>query len=153
MPWSFEWFFPSDFPTKTFYTFLSSPMHATSPIHPILLNLICLIIGDKYKLWTSPLCNYLHSTWIETLSNTPVRRLWLVKEWLRTTKYDNLFYMIYICSWGVKPCYVIEARFVQVDTLIITHVCMCSALWVKCEWSLWVHSKYWLGLVLVNNVS
>jgi hypothetical protein len=53
--------FPSGFPTKTLHNFLSSPMRATYPTHLIHLDLICLMTsGDKQKLWSSSLCNFLH---------------------------------------------------------------------------------------------
>jgi hypothetical protein len=62
--------FTSGFPTKTLYTFTSSPMRATCPVHLILLYLICLMIpGDN--LWSSPLCNFLHSPITSPCSETP----------------------------------------------------------------------------------
>jgi hypothetical protein len=54
--------FPSGFPNKTSYIFLPSPMRAKCIVHFLLLDLICLIIfWVDYKLWSSPLCNFLHS--------------------------------------------------------------------------------------------
>jgi hypothetical protein len=43
--------FPSVFPIKTLYTFLSSPMRSTCPAHLIRLDFICLLISeDEYRI-------------------------------------------------------------------------------------------------------
>jgi hypothetical protein len=48
--------FRSGFPIKIFYAFLISPVPATYPIHPILLDLITLMIfGEKYS-YEAPHC-------------------------------------------------------------------------------------------------
>jgi len=43
--------FPSGFPTKILYTFLISPMRATSPAHLILLDMVAVIkFSEAHKL-------------------------------------------------------------------------------------------------------
>ena len=54
--------FPSGFSTKTLYTRLFSPIRATCPTHPILLDFITrTILGVEYRSLSSSLCSFLHS--------------------------------------------------------------------------------------------
>jgi hypothetical protein len=52
--------FPSGFPIKILYAFLFTSMHATCPVHLILLDLsILIILCKEHKLWSSSLCRFL----------------------------------------------------------------------------------------------
>jgi hypothetical protein len=53
---------PSGFPTKTFYTTLFSPIHATCPIRLIFFDFITrAILGAENRSLSSSLCSVLHS--------------------------------------------------------------------------------------------
>ena len=56
-----SWLFPSDFPTKTVYTPVSSTIHDTCTAQFNLLDFIThTILGEEYKSFSSSLCNLLH---------------------------------------------------------------------------------------------
>ena len=48
------------FPHTIPYTFLFSPMHATCPIHLIILHLDTPVICDEKNKWTFTTCNFPH---------------------------------------------------------------------------------------------
>jgi hypothetical protein len=47
------------FTTNISHAFLIGPTHGARSAHLILFDLIILISGEKYKLWSSSLCNFL----------------------------------------------------------------------------------------------
>jgi hypothetical protein len=54
---------PSGFLMNNLYVFLFSSICATCPTHLILLDLIIrIILGEEYKLWSSSVCSFLHSS-------------------------------------------------------------------------------------------
>jgi hypothetical protein len=68
--------FPSGFPTNILYVFLFSTIRATCPVHLILLELIILVLGEEYKLWSASYAVFssllsLHPSSFQIFSSAP----------------------------------------------------------------------------------
>jgi hypothetical protein len=75
--------FSSCFPTKNLHVFLVFLMRTICPAYIILFDLVILIIfGEKYKLWSSTLYNFLQHSTISSLSNQNI---------LLSTLFSNTF--------------------------------------------------------------
>ena len=60
--------FPSGYLTKTLYVTFFSPIRATCPVYPILLDFIArTILGEEYRSLNSSLCSCLYSLVISSL--------------------------------------------------------------------------------------
>jgi hypothetical protein len=102
--------FPSDFLTKTLFAPLLSTLHATCPLHLILL---ALIFGEEYSLLSSSLCSLLISPVTSSLldSSHPFLKhpqptffpqCWATKFQSHKKQQEKLVLYILIFIWGSK---------------------------------------------------
>ena len=121
--------FPAGVPVKILKALLYSSILARWPVHLKLRDLITLIIlGERYKLWSSSLWSDLHSPFASILG--PNIRLRILFSYLICNKLlmsmESIFNIIFVCklwrksvvhfsnvfksSWRILPKYLLEAQ-------------------------------------------
>jgi len=140
---------PSGFTTHTLYTHLSSPVRAICPAHLILLDFITrTILGEEYNLFSSSLCNLLHSPVTSSL-----------------LRYIPVYLLTYILTYLLAPsCRVLLKKLIGLQLVkkfpalhgtrkfitATTSVRKLSLSWARPIQSIYPHPTSWRSILILS---